>query len=544
MWKLDQWRGTHFHNVLHVSMPILSLVSTLRTSCMPLTQEITYEVEPLTDMHGISELAAFGKNSLIIGSVLLKRMRTEFQASPKNILAMNAGCRNEIKDIILSRQRPIDTFNVFSHRLSQEAKATNQKSSGRCWLFAALNVLRLDVIKRYNLGDDFEFSQNYLAWHDKLEKSNWFLDNIVRTADEPLDGRITQFLLQSPVQDGGQWDMAVNLIEKYGLVPKNVFPETANSGSTAQINNLLTRKLREWASVLRNMVHLHGASSQKIADAKCDMMVQVYRILSIALGEPNFTFDWSFRDKDKKFISFKNLTPQTFYNDHVKKRVSNMVSLVHDPRNQYNALYTVEYLGNVVGGRPVLYLNLPIEELKNYALQTLIKNFKSNSSSLEAALPNLSLGSKNSNESSGSSVEEQDISGSPVWFGCDMGKFVDRVGGVMDIKYFDYGTAFDLSFELSKSDSLRYGDGAMSHAMAFTGVHLENEGQPIRWRVENSWGETHGEKGYFTMSDEWFNEHVYQVVVDKDLLSPELLVLMESGEVQALPPWDPLGALA
>jgi bleomycin hydrolase len=283
---------------------------------MPLTGGSLHDQELIEDMRGITKFVTSASNHAV-SAELLKCMRTQFRASPKNVLAMNAGTRNEIKDIVISRSRPVDTFSVYSHRLPQEAKATNQKSSGRCWLFAALNVLRLDLIKRYNLGDDFEFSQNYLAWHDKLEKSNWFLENVVRTAGEPLDGRLVQFLLTAPVQDGGQWDMAVSLIEKYGLVPKNIFPETSNSGSTAQLNALLTRKLREWSFVLRGLVDLHGASSPKIAEVKDNMMAQVYRMLSIALGEPPLSFDWCFRDKDKKYMSFTNLTPQTFFRDHV-----------------------------------------------------------------------------------------------------------------------------------------------------------------------------------------------------------------------------------
>lgn len=438
-----------------------------------------------------------------ISFCLLDKYSSQFEANASFKLARNVICRNEMTAALVNRDLPLDTYHVFSERLEMEAKVTNQKVSGRCWIFAALNTLRLEVMKKYSL-EDFELSQSYLFWCDKLEKANWFLENILKTLDEELSGRLLQFLLVDPVQDGGQWDMAVNLIEKYGIVPKNVFPESAHSGNSRQLNWLITVKLREFARRLREM-HKNGKSMEELRNEKSIMLAAIYNILVITLGAPPKSFDWTFSNKDKKFCSFKDLTPLTFLKEHVGVDLRKFVSLVHDPRNEYGRLYTVRSLGNVAEGRPVLYVNLPVEELKKYAIKTI-------------------------------------QAGREVWFGCDVSKFCHRQSGILDLDIFDYAGAYGVDFELDKADRLRYGESAMTHAMAFSGVHLE-EDHPLRWRIENSWGEDGGDKGYFCMTDAWFTEYVYQVVVDRDFLSEEQRKILEQTPI-VLQPWDPLGALA
>ncbi len=454
-----------------------------------------------------------------VSAQLLAKLRSDFRSCAKNLVAMNAVCRSEITNVLVKRDLPLDAYHVYSDRLEVEGKATNQKSSGRCWLFAAANVLRLSLMKKYKL-DDFEFSQTYLCWFDKLEKSNWFLENVLRTFEEPLDGRLIQFLLKDPVQDGGQWDMAVNLIEKYGLVPKAHFSECAHSGNTRHLNWMITAKLRENAAILRRM-HKEGQEAAAMAAAKDAMMGEIYRILAITLGEPPASFTWSFRDKDKKFTSFPNLTPQSFYKDHVRgsgageiDEIDKMVSLIHDPRNAYYRLYTVEYLGNVVGGRPTIYINVPIDVLKEHAAASIKR-------------------------------------GSAVWFGCDVGKFSNRKSGIMDVQMYDYESAYGVTFGLDKADRLRYGESMMAHAMTLTGVHLEGEsdastpsegGRPQRWRVENSWGDDGGEKGYFSMTDAWFTEYVFQIVVDSSHLPMAITDLLKETPA-ILPPWVRIGAV-
>lgn len=436
----------------------------------------------------------------------LGKFHEAFRAVEKNIVAMNAISSAEMTSVLQSRDVPLDTYHSFSDRVDPEGKVTNQKASGRCWLFAAMNVLRLGLMKRYNL-EEFEFSQAYLMWFDKLEKSNWFLENILATADQDLEGRLVQFLLRDPIQDGGQWDMAVSLIQKYGLVPRSVFAESAHSGNTRQMNWLITAKLREYAHELRTLKRDGGATAA-LQERKTQMLAEIYRILSITLGEPPNSFDWGFRDKDKKFTLITGLTPASYLREHVMADgppLDQMVSLINDPRHAYGQLYTVECLGNVVGGRPVLYVNLPIEELKRTVIAT---------------------------------IQE----GQAVWFGCDVGKFCNQKRGIMDLAQFDYKRAYGIDFGLGKAERLGYGESLMTHAMAITGVHLEG-GHPIRWRIENSWGDEHGDKGYFCMTDAWFDEYVYQVVVDRKLLTVEQQKILEQTP-ERLAPWDPLGALA
>jgi bleomycin hydrolase len=307
--------------------------------------------------------------SINVPTGLLEKFSKDFRANAKNILAMNAISRNDMTNVVVNRDCLLDTYHIFSDRLETEAKVANQKSSGRCWLFAATNILRLNVMKKYNL-EEFEFSQAYLFWCDKLEKGNWFLENVLNTLDEELDGRLVQFILKDPVQDGGQWDMVVNLIEKFGLMPKGVFAESAHSGNSARLNWLITVKLREFACQLRGM-HEKGQPLKELRTTKEKMLSEIYNIVTISLGEPPQTFEWSFRNKDKKFQSFKNLTPLTFYQEHVGEPIGDLVSLINDPRHEYEMLYTVQYLGNVAGGRPVLYLNLKIEELKKHTIDAI-----------------------------------------------------------------------------------------------------------------------------------------------------------------------------
>ncbi|CAG8473243.1 3697_t:CDS:10 [Diversispora eburnea] len=386
-----------------------------------------------------------------LGRDLLDKFSENFGADPKNKLASNAISGNDMTKVLLNRSITIDNIHVFSEKIELEGKATNQRSSGRCWLFAATNVLRLIVMKKYKLKD-FELSQSYLFFYDKLEKSNFFLENMIKLSDLEIDDRLIQYMVHEPVNDGGQWDMVVNLLEKYGVVPKSVYTESFNSSNTSKLNWLVITKLQEFAHKLRKL-HSAGNSISVLRTAKAKMMEEIYRILAISLGEPP-----------------KEVEAQ---------KATETLSLVNDPRNEYFKLYTVEYLGNIQGGFPVRYVNIPIGEMKNLAIQAL-------------------------------------RSGKPVWFGAD--------------------------FHLTKAQRLQYGQSSMTHAMVFTGVHLEN-GESIRWRVENSWGEDLGEKGYFVMNDDWFSEWVYQIVLEKKDVPKEYVAILDQ-KPNVLSAWDPMGSLA
>jgi bleomycin hydrolase len=387
----------------------------------------------------------------------------------------------------------------------QSGPITSQNKSGRCWLFAGLNTMRYRVMKKLNL-ENFELSQSYAMFFDKLEKANYFLENILETLDESTESRLIMWLLSSPVQDGGQWDMFTALIDKYGVVPKSAMPETYHSSNSARMNEILTLTLRGFARELRDASKA-GKEIDDLLKMKKNMVTEFYRILTMFLGVPPKTFTFEVVDKDKKFHRELNCTPKAFYDKYVGMNLSDYVSIINAPTadKPFDKTFTVQYLGNVEGGPKVKYLNLEIAKLKELA----IKQMKD---------------------------------GEPVWFGSDVGKKMKREAGILDERIYNYEQALGTEFKLDKAGRLDYGDSLMTHAMVFTGVNLIDE-QPNRWKVENSWGDKNGDKGYFVMSDDWFEQYVYQIVVDKKYLTPDMLKAWETDPIE-LKPWDPMGSLA
>jgi bleomycin hydrolase len=394
---------------------------------------------------------------------------------------------------------------VFSIDLST-GKVADQKQSGRCWMFAALNTMRIHLMNTYNVPDDFELSQNYTNFWDKFEKSNYFLENVLKTADKPLDSRKVAWLMATPQQDGGQWDMLCALIEKYGIVPKSAMPETFSSSRSRELNKFLNLKLRHDAVTLRELVADH-ASDAKIAETKDTMMNEVYRMLTYALGEPATKFDFEYRDKDKNYHFDAGITPQEFFKKYVNLNLEDYVSLINSPTadKPFNKTYTIEMLGNVVNGRPVKHLNLEMSELKKLAIKQL-------------------------------------QNGESIWFGSDVGQSSNTKKGIMDTDLYAPDELFDSDLSMSKAERLDYGESLMTHAMVITGVDLV-DGKPTKWKVENSWGEKVGTKGYFVMSDDWMNEFVYQFVINKKYLTDAQLEAQKQEPI-VLKPWDPMGALA
>ncbi len=429
-----------------------------------------------------------------------------FDSSPSNRQAMNAVCTTPVNKIATNRRRSALVDNSFSHHLA-ENPATSQKGSGRCWMFAALNTFRSKAQQAMNLSEGFELSQNYTKFWDKLEKANYFLESILVTLDEKVGSRLLNHLLANPIQDGGQWDMFVNLIEKYGIVPKAIMPETESSSSTGQMNEHITGKLREFACLLRKSA-AGGTSIEDLKEMKHRQMAEVYRMLCIHLGEPPTQFDWQWRDREKGFHRAGTMTPKEFYSKYVGYDLRDMVCLIHDPRpaHPFNTTYTVQFLGNVSGGKAVEYLNVELPIIKEAA----IKQIKA---------------------------------GDSVWFGCDVGKFLEKDLGTMDMEMFDFSLVYGSDKGMSKSERLDYGDSLMTHAMVFTGVDIGEDGQSIKWRVENSWSEKVGDKGFFQMSDAWFDEFNYEVVVHKSHVPAEILKALSDAPVE-LEPWDPMGSLA
>lgn len=397
----------------------------------------------------------------------------------------------------------------FTIDLSQGERCDQQRS-GRCWLFASLNVLRQRVIQRYNLKT-WEFSQSYAMFYDKLEKANLFFHNMLSVMDEPVEGRTMSYLLADPFDDGGQWDMFCNIVRKYGVVPKDAMPETACSRNTRELDEYLTRYIRSCALKMRRM-HADGATEEEILAATRPMLHDVYNILVTCLGEPPRKFDVILRDKDDKVCLEGTYTPQQFFEEVIGFDLSEFISVIHAPTKDkpMGRLFTVNYLGNVVEDGFVKHLNLPIEVIK------------------KAAIAQLS-------------------DGWPVWFGCDVGKTYDRDEGILSHNLLAIDDLFGCKIveSMSKEEALNYYDSAMTHAMVFEGVKLDREGKPQFWKVENSWGKDHGDhNGFDIMSDQWFDAFVFQVVLNKKYLPAKTLKESEASSPIMLEPWDPMGTLA
>ena len=385
----------------------------------------------------------------------------------------------------------------------------NQQRSGRCWMFASLNTMRYRTIKKYNLKT-FELSQAYPLFWDKLEKSNWFLCNIIDTLDEPLDGRLVSYLLTDPICDGGQWDMFRALVAKYGVCPKEAMPETACSKNTHEMDAYLTRYLRGCARRLRD-AHAAGTAVDDLQQMRAQMVEEIYALLVTCLGEPPATFEVRLRDKDDNLALSGTFTPQEFLATAVDMQLDDFVSLISAPTadKPFGHAFTVSRLGNVVEAGGVRYLNLPVDELKRVAVAQL-------------------------------------ADGLPVWFGCDVDQSYLREEGIMDTASIDIDGLFGFAVEkcLDRAERLGYGESLMTHAMVFEGVRLNEDGKPTLWKVENSWGKDHGRDGFDTISDAWFDEYVYQVVVDKKYLTPQQRDVYENEQATVLAPWDPMGSLA
>jgi bleomycin hydrolase len=435
---------------------------------------------------------------------LLAVFRDDFAANPANQLAQNAVTQTPLDDVALNHAVVASTDHSMSVLLD-DWTVTSQKRSGRCWLFAGLNLFRVGAKERMSLKE-FEFSQNYLFFWDKLERANYFLEAMIAMADRPLDDRTVGCLLDRPIDDGGQWNMFVNLVRKHGLAPKTVMPETQSAGDTARMNGTLRYKLREGTRALRDL-HASGASDATLREQKEAILRAIHRILAIHLGTPPEHFTWQWHDRDKAFHRDGEVTPQEFAARYITLPVDEYVCLVHDPRatSPVGRTFTVEYLGNVVGGARVMYLNVEMAMMKSIAQRTL-------------------------------------EGGEPVWFGCDVGKMMRRDLGIWDKDLYNYGGVYSTDFALDKAARLDYHETQMTHAMLFTGVDVV-DGRPRRWRVENSWGDENGQKGFYTMNDSWFDEYTFEIAARKNALPADLQAVLDQEPI-VLPAWDPMGALA
>ncbi|MGQ7362388.1 aminopeptidase C [Streptococcus suis] len=436
---------------------------------------------------------------------LTERLYANYLANPSLQATENAVSHNGLLKSLETRQSAIDNDYVFSIDLTKDA-VSNQKASGRCWMFAALNTFRHKLISDFKL-ENFELSQAHTFFWDKYEKSNWFLEQIIATADQEIGSRKVKFLLDTPQQDGGQWDMVVALFEKYGVVPKSVYPESISSSSSRELNQYLNKLLRQDAQILRDLL-AKGASSKEVQIQKENLLQEIFNFLAVNLGLPPRSFDFAYRDKDNVYHRDTNVTPQAFYEKYVGLKLSDYVSIINAPTTDkpYNKSYTVELLGNVVGAPAVRYLNVEMNRFKELAIAQL-------------------------------------KAGESVWFGSDVGQSSNRQTGIMATNTYDFSSGLGIHFHQDKAGRLDYSESLMTHAMVLTGVDLDDNEQPLKWKVENSWGDKVGDKGYFVASNSWMDEYTYQIVVRKEFLTPEELAAYQA-QPQVLAPWDPMGALA
>ena len=424
-----------------------------------------------------------------------------YQKNAKFSAVENAATKNGLLNALENRASHAANLPVFSVDLTNDP-VSNQKQSGRCWMFAALNTFRHKILTEFKL-ENFEVSQAYTFFWDKYEKSNWFLEQIIGTSDLEIGDRKLKFLLDVPQQDGGQWDMVVALFQKYGVVPKDIYPESISSSASRELDQYLNKILRQDAQILRDLIQ----NGVDVAAKKAELLQEIFNYLAMTLGLPPQKFDFEYRDKDDQFHKFEDITPQAFYEKFVDIKLDDYVSVINAPTadKPYNKSYTVEFLGNVIGARDVRHLNVEMDRFKKLAIA-------------------------------------QMQAGETVWFGCDVGQVSNRQDGLLTMDAYDF-SAMDLDFTQDKASRLDYSESLMTHAMVLTGVDLDAAGNSLKWKVENSWGEKVGKKGYFTASDAWMDEYTYQIVVRKEFLTAEELAAYEA-EPEVLLPWDPMGALA
>lgn len=429
---------------------------------------------------------------------MIRRIETRFDSRGDTRYLINAVTNNNIRNISLNREKLVAHNKFFAHTL-EKSGITNQKSSGRCWLFAGLNVFNPTLMKKLNLSK-FELSEPYLTFWDKMEKANLFLEEIIDLRDRIITDRKLENILDNPFGDGGWWSYVTDLIEKYGIVPLSAMPETKQSTSTGVINELINRKLRAAAAEIRRR-HAQGKNLDELRSYKESVLSDVYAMLVYAYGQPPDTFVFRYEDKDSTLTPPKTYTPHTFYEEFLASEMPEYVVLMHNPNKKYGQLYQIESSRNMADRPDLTLLNLPIEKIKHYCLKALLDS-------------------------------------QAVWFACDVGKEHYRDSGILATDIYDYEATFNIDFSISKADRINYLDSYPTHAMVLLGVDTASDGYPVKWLVENSWGTKKGDNGYWYMYDDWFNEYVYVAVIDKALLDLDDQASLKEPPI-VLPVWDP-----
>ena len=441
--------------------------------------------------------AAVAQNNGGIDAAMMEQIRTGYKGTAAERAVKNALATTPISTLATNGDNLAMCDTHFSHQVKTKG-ITDQKSSGRCWLFTGLNVLRAKLIVKHDLKE-FEFSQNYLSFHDLLEKSNLFLQGIIDTRNLPLDDRKVDWLLKNPIGDGGQFTGVSNLIMKYGTVPSSAMPETYQSNNTRDMRMILSLKLREYALTLR------AAKKGELQSLKTAMLTEIYGILVKCLGVPPTEFAWTRYNSKGEQVSTKVYTPKGFYNEFIGEDLeANYVMIMNDPTREYGKVYEIDYDRHIYDGHNWLYVNLPIERVKEIAIASIKDN-------------------------------------TAMYFSCDVGKFFDRRKGVLDIANLDYESLFDTTLPMDKKQRVSTFASGSSHAMTLIAVDINSEGKTTKWMVENSWGPASGYKGNVIMTDEWFNEYMFRLVAERKYVPQDVLKMLDQKPI-LLPAWDPMFA--
>lgn len=434
---------------------------------------------------------------------MLSKIKSSYQNTPENKALRNAIVANDINKLAANADNSTAFDAHFSNKVNSKA-ITDQKSSGRCWMFTGMNVMRSKAIAKHNLPADFQFSQAYTFFWDQLEKSNLFLQAILDHRVRSMEDKYVEWLFKNPIGDGGQFTGVADLVTKYGLVPKDVMPETFSSNSTSRMSNILSLKLREFGLELRDMANNKSTTEQMLQDRKTEMLKTIYRILVMTIGEPPTEFTWTQRDASGKAVSTDTYTPQSFFKKFVDEDFSKYYMIMNDPTREYYKVYEIEYDRHVYDGKNWVYLNLPMDEIAPIAI---------------------------------ASIKDSTM----MYFSCDVGKFLDRDKGWLDVNNYDYASLFGTSFNMTKKQRVATFASGSSHAMTLCAVDLDANGKPLKWMVENSWGSSYGHNGFLIMTNEWFNEYMFRVVVEEKYIPAKIKTLIKQKPIM-LPPWDPMFA--
>ena len=436
-----------------------------------------------------------------ISSEMLQQIKQSYQGTSTDKAIRNAICNNDINKLAINIDNKNNFDTYFSHKVNSKG-ITDQKSSGRCWLFTGLNVFRAQAIAKYDMGD-FQFSQVYPFFWDQLEKANLFLPGIIDTRKKPINDKMVEWLFKNPLSDGGQFTGISDILSKYGVVPAEVMTETYSSENTSRMAYLIKLKLREFGIQLRNEA-AQGNSVTSLEKSKTQMLGTIYRMLVLNLGEPPASFTWTRKDAKGNPVETKKYTPMSFFNEFIGKDLTNnYIMLMNDPSRDYYKLYEIDYDRHRYDGRNWTYVNLPIEDIKEMAI---------------------------------ASIKDSTM----MYFSCDVGKFFDRERGLLDIDYYDYGSLMGTTFNMDKKQRVQTFASGSSHAMTLMAVDLDPNGKPKKWMVENSWGPG-ANSGHLIMTDKWFDEYMFRLVVDKKYITPKVKEVLKQ-KATLLPAWDPMFA--